>query len=122
MFAALSILFCMTCSFLDDNILAVDRNLTELEKRLVGTWTWNLNYDTDTVTFRDDLTYESKRKGSFYDGTYALDTDSLLKFTRRVILNGTEFQEDMYYDMEWMERDRFQIAAYNASMIYRRIR
>lgn len=120
--ACLSILLCMTCSLVDDNGLALVRDLFPLETKIIGTWAWSSYADKDTVRFRDDLTYESVRQGMTYSGTFELNSDSLLTLTRLVMLHGTEFQEVMFYNLEWLEENQFRISSYNTPMVYYRVR
>lgn len=110
------------CSIEENNPVLGTRERTLLENKILGTWSWNTLYEHDTVTFRDDLTYESVSKGMTYDGTFTLGSDSLLKFSRRVVMHGGIFQEVMIYDLGWLEADNFMIAYHNAPMIYRRVR
>ena len=116
-------LFLLLCHCAEDetaNSVLASRDLTPLERRIVGTWGWGFASQTDTVEFRDDLTFEGVKDGAGYSGTFILENDSVLQLTRILRSMGAPMTEYFNYRVLSLDDYTLRLSSAARHLVYTR--
>lgn len=111
-------LFCLECSDSAKNPVLAKRNRTPLENKILGAWKWSFGADWDKIEFKSDLTFSGVMNNISYSGTFTLWTDSMLKMSRDMTVNGLATIDNFSYKLVSLDAQKLVLKSSQQNLTY----